>query len=825
MTVAWNTGDDYRVDQAGNADRILFSGLIEDTSSASYETLAVTGIPFTTYDVYVYVGSDVNARTGHVRLNGGGVETYFWTNSDPFQGYVRAVGTSGGDANSATYALYEGVSGAALDIEFMNDNGNLGVHGFQIVDATLTAIVYGGTTFSEHAANDGSIGNAIVLTLYGETFTGTVGDDLVAAGKVSVAHLPSGLSLVARLDSSTQVTLSLSGHAVDHDSADDVVDLGVAFLDGAFALGVAGAVDGASRTDLAIAFLDSSPVIASVTTGDADADGYVDRIVLVFGGNVDVVDGNGSDGLPQIALGGGYVVADGDYAATNVSTLTLNLVERSSPDTDAQFDVTFVNDGDVTLADSTSIWVADYSGTCRDGAGPAIVLAQTVTTASVVLVFSEPICDASFMQGDVTFSGFPVAEANALGGAPSTGVTPNDEVMIVALAAVIGADDTGSVAFTAADVIYDEAAVSNTNSQTASIPVSDGTGSTPSITGIVADDPDDLDIVYGVGDTITVVFNTATDHPPASVGVALDAAAMDARYALSNGSWGDSADTYDVAWTNVFTLRILVRTVGSADIAIGVDALSVQAAAGIHDYASTSASATGTSPVLTGDWGTALPGAFMLVIPCNGSAGAAIAPELIWSASANVVTYALSVDDDSDFSAPEINETALTSTTYEAPAPVLTAGTVYYWRVVASNPNGGRGATNNGIWFVTSASATPTDWDGDGLTNTEEAGLGTSPHTSDTDHDGMPDPWELANGTQPTVADGNGDPDGDGISNLDEYRDGTDPRHNNFPGITGGTGSCVPGDAPAAGMVLVMLALWALRCRRSSDDAGRPVRR
>lgn len=67
------------------------------------------------------------------------------------------------------------------------------------------------------------------------------------------------------------------------------------------------------------------------------------------------------------------------------------------------------------------------------------------------------------------------------------------------------------------------------------------------------------------------------------------------------------------------------------------------------------------------------------------------------------------------------------------------------------------------------------DPDGDGLTNAEEFGLGTDPFSADTDGDGIPDGEELRIGTAPSRADAQDDPDSDGLTNLDEWRMGTGP--------------------------------------------------
>ena len=68
------------------------------------------------------------------------------------------------------------------------------------------------------------------------------------------------------------------------------------------------------------------------------------------------------------------------------------------------------------------------------------------------------------------------------------------------------------------------------------------------------------------------------------------------------------------------------------------------------------------------------------------------------------------------------------------------------------------------------------DPDGDGLTNLQEYRHHTNPNQADTDGDGLPDGWEVAHGLNPLdPTDAARDNDYDGLTNLEEYQRGTDP--------------------------------------------------
>ena len=81
--------------------------------------------------------------------------------------------------------------------------------------------------------------------------------------------------------------------------------------------------------------------------------------------------------------------------------------------------------------------------------------------------------------------------------------------------------------------------------------------------------------------------------------------------------------------------------------------------------------------------------------------------------------------------------------------------------------------------FLHGANPWNPDTDGDGLSDWSEVAIGTSPTIRDTDGDCLLDGWEVEHGLDPlsTMGDdgASGDPDGDGLTNLEEQTLETDP--------------------------------------------------
>ncbi|MBL8745049.1 MAG: hypothetical protein JNK58_01695 [Phycisphaerae bacterium] len=101
------------------------------------------------------------------------------------------------------------------------------------------------------------------------------------------------------------------------------------------------------------------------------------------------------------------------------------------------------------------------------------------------------------------------------------------------------------------------------------------------------------------------------------------------------------------------------------------------------------------------------PSAFTLISPGNGSTGHGLTPTLAWNTSANAASYTVTVDTDAAFAPPAVFETTTTSTSVQVSSGLLTEGTQYFWRVLATNAVGSATATPFPATFTTAATPPP----------------------------------------------------------------------------------------------------------------------
>ncbi len=116
-----------------------------------------------------------------------------------------------------------------------------------------------------------------------------------------------------------------------------------------------------------------------------------------------------------------------------------------------------------------------------------------------------------------------------------------------------------------------------------------GPPAAPVITSFVADDPDDGDVIYSVGDTLTITFDKATNQP---AGTPTQLFNFSSSLGTVNGSW-TAADTYTITVTNT----------SGATVAIDSTTATPSGSPAILDSTAQSSASSTTSPALSGDFG------------------------------------------------------------------------------------------------------------------------------------------------------------------------------------------------------------------------------
>jgi hypothetical protein len=137
LSVTWTSNGTWSSPNSGPGNPNLMAGYLDDTGTAGDTVITVTGIPYAYYDVYTYLGSDGNNRSGRTRLGGYFQnDRWFRTNTAPFTTFVEGTATTEPASNTglANYTHYRTLSSSSFELRAMRGSNNVGVHGIQIVE-------------------------------------------------------------------------------------------------------------------------------------------------------------------------------------------------------------------------------------------------------------------------------------------------------------------------------------------------------------------------------------------------------------------------------------------------------------------------------------------------------------------------------------------------------------------------------------------------------------------------------------------------------------------------------------------------------------------
>jgi hypothetical protein len=140
-------------DSDGLYNKALLNGYLNNGNGASVD-IALTGIPYSAYSIYVYLSSDTAGRDGTVNV---GSTTFDFSTIGPAEIsgsnalFTQTADTTGADP-AADYAVFTGLSGASQTIISTIPSYG-GIAGFQIVDTapvpeagTLALTAFGGVS-------------------------------------------------------------------------------------------------------------------------------------------------------------------------------------------------------------------------------------------------------------------------------------------------------------------------------------------------------------------------------------------------------------------------------------------------------------------------------------------------------------------------------------------------------------------------------------------------------------------------------------------------------------------------------------------------------
>ncbi|MFH1509496.1 MAG: sialate O-acetylesterase [bacterium] len=298
--------------------------------------------------------------------------------------------------------------------------------------ADQPSIAYDVTTFTEDAANDGSIGNdPTTATLTGDTFV----DPITLGVHVQVNNVPAGLSASVNRTGATTIEVSLTGNATSHTDADDISNLEIVWLDGAFTNTTSAAnVTNYSKTDFVVDFTDHSYLLVefnNIAYSEAEASGSISGNLSVRGGiiaasesvNVVLADNTATAGTDYVAGPISVTIPIGDYTTVQSVAFSITVTDDNLLEGNETINLSLNNfsagaiSGDAD-EDTTNRSTATATITEDDG----LTVEFTKATNSKSETVTSPVFKLSVSGGDATgYSGTLTIKVAVTGGTATTG--------------------------------------------------------------------------------------------------------------------------------------------------------------------------------------------------------------------------------------------------------------------------------------------------------------------------------------------------------------------------------------------------------------------
>ena len=429
--VLGSTRNNFRVDFT-DASSIVYAGSFTETAAnnGAVDGSVTATLSGDTFTADVVSGDHVSASN----VPDGLTASFARTSDTVVTLTLTGTATNHADANDIANLTVTFADGA-----FTNETAAavLGStrNNFRVDFTDASSIVYAGS-FTETAANDGSVTGSVTATLTGDTFAAGTGAGGTTAAGVTASNVPAGLTAVLTRTSDTVVTLTLTGSASAHANANDVSDLTITFTDAAFTNETAATVSGTSKSNIGIDFTDASSIVYTGSFTEAAAnDGSVTGSVTATLTGDTFAAGTGAGGTTAAGVTASNVPAGLTAVLTRTSdtVVTLTLTGSASAHANADdvsnltitfTDTAFVNEaasrvGGATRNDiaidftdpSTIIWAGSFAETAANNGD----VAGSVTATLAGDTFTAGVA----MGNNVTVTNLPegLTAAYALNGA------------------------------------------------------------------------------------------------------------------------------------------------------------------------------------------------------------------------------------------------------------------------------------------------------------------------------------------------------------------------------------------------------------------------